>query len=42
LVDLTDLEGGWFQVVTRFTVEIEGNEKPACVADGVGRVLVDD
>ena len=41
LVDLTDLEGGWYQVVTRFTVEIDGNEKPACVADGVGRVLVD-
>jgi acyl dehydratase len=42
LVDLTDLGGGWYQAVTRFTVEIEGNEKPACVADGVGRVLVED
>src|SRR3954449_984451 len=32
-------EGGWFQVVTRFTVEVEGNEKPACVAESVGRAL---
>ncbi len=30
---------GWWQVVTRFTVEVEGQEKPACVADSVGRVL---
>jgi hypothetical protein len=25
--------------VTKYTVEVEGNEKPACVAEGVGRVL---
>jgi acyl dehydratase len=42
LVELTDLGGGWHQAVTRFTVEAEGTEKPVCVADGVGRVLVDD
>jgi len=42
LVELTDLGGGWHQAVTRFTVEAEGSEKPVCVADGVGRVLVDD
>ena len=41
IVEVSDLGGGWFQVVTRFTVEVEGTEKPACVADGVGRVLVD-
>ena len=41
LVELTDLGGGWHQAVTRFTVEAEGTEKPVCVADGVGRVLVD-
>ena len=30
---------GWWQVVTRFTVEVEGNDKPACVAESVGRAL---
>jgi acyl dehydratase len=41
IVDVADAPHGWYQVVTRFTVEIEGSEKPACVADSVGRVLVD-
>jgi acyl dehydratase len=41
IVDVSDVGGGWYQIVTRFTVEIEGGEKPACVADSVGRVLVD-
>jgi acyl dehydratase len=36
-----DLGGGWFHVVTRFTLEREGGDKPVCVADSVGRVLVD-
>lgn len=40
IVEVEDVGGGWHQVVTRFTVEVEGNEKPACVADSVGRVLV--
>jgi len=39
VVEVEDVGGGWWQVVTRFTVEVEGNEKPACVADSVGRVL---
>ena len=30
---------GWHQVITKFTVEVEGNEKPACVAESVGRLL---
>ena len=34
-----DVGGGWFQVTQRWTVEVEGNEKPACVAESVGRVL---
>jgi acyl dehydratase len=34
------LEGGWHHVVTRFVIEREGGEKPVCVADSVGRVLV--
>lgn len=42
IVEVTDLGGGWHQVVTRFTVEIEGGEKPACVADSVGRALVEE
>ena len=40
IVDVDDVGGGWYQVVTRVTVEVEGSEKPACVADSVGRVLV--
>jgi acyl dehydratase len=39
IVEVEEVGGGWFQVVTRFTVEVEGNEKPACVADSVGRAL---
>lgn len=42
LVEISDVGGGWYQVVTRFTVEAEGTEKPVCVGDSVGRVLVDD
>ena len=30
---------GWVQVVQRFTVEVRGEERPACVADSVVRVL---
>jgi acyl dehydratase len=30
---------GWYQVVTKFTVEVEGSDKPACVAESVGRAL---
>src|SRR5436305_4079571 len=40
VVSIDDVGGGWHQVVTRFTVEVEGNEKPACVAESVGRALV--
>ena len=42
IVEISDLGNGWHQIVTRFTVEAEGTEKPACVADSVGRVLVAD
>ena len=31
---------GWWQVTQSWTVEVEGSEKPACVAESVGRVLV--
>jgi acyl dehydratase len=39
LLSVDELDGGWFQVVTRFTVEREGEDKPVCVADSVGRFL---
>ena len=39
IVSVDDVGGGWWQVVTRFTVEVEGNEKPACVGESVGRAL---
>ena len=31
--------GAWTQIVQRFTVEVRGGERPACVADSVVRVL---
>ncbi len=39
-VSVDDVGGGWWQVVQRFTVEVQGSEKPCCVADSVGRALV--
>ena len=36
---IDELGDGWYQVVTRFTLEREGGEKPVCVADSVGRAL---
>jgi acyl dehydratase len=39
LLSVDEVGGGWYQTVTRFTVEVEGNEKPACVAEAVGRAL---
>jgi acyl dehydratase len=39
IVEIDDVGGGWFQIVTRFRVEVEGSQKPACVADSVGRAL---
>jgi len=35
-----ELGGGWYQITQKWTVEVEGSEKPACVAESVGRVLV--
>ena len=39
VVELDEVKGGWWQMVTRFTVEVEGSEKPCCVADSVARFL---
>ena len=41
LVEVTEIGGGWYQLVTRCTMEAQDTEKPACVADSVGRVLFD-
>ena len=40
VVGTDDKGNGWYEVVTRFTIEVEGNEKPAFVGDSVGRALV--
>lgn len=39
VVSVDEVGGGWWQVVTRFTVEVEGSDKPCCVGDSVGRAL---
>ena len=39
-VEVEDVGGGWWQIVQRWTVEVEGSEKPCCVADSVTRALV--
>jgi hypothetical protein len=41
LISVDELGGGWWHVVTRFEIEVEGGEKPCCVADSVGRALVE-
>ena len=39
VVSVDEVGGGWHQVVTRFTLEVEGNEKPCFVGDSVTRVM---
>jgi acyl dehydratase len=39
-ISVEEVGDGWWQIVTRFVVEIEGGEKPVCVGDSVGRALV--
>jgi acyl dehydratase len=39
VTEVEEVGDGWWQIVTRFTLEIEGGEKPCCVADSVGRAL---
>ena len=38
-LSVDEVGDGWHQVIQRWTVEVEGTEKPACVAESVGRVL---
>jgi acyl dehydratase len=40
LVSVEELGDGWWHVVTKFTVEGEGQDKPVCVAEAVGRALL--
>jgi acyl dehydratase len=39
IVSVDDVGGGWHQTVQRWTVEVEGNEKPVCVAESVARFV---
>jgi acyl dehydratase len=39
VLTVDEVEGGWYQITQKWTVEVEGSEKPACVAESVGRVL---
>jgi acyl dehydratase len=39
-LSVDEVGGGWYQIIQRWIVEVEGSEKPACVAESVGRVLV--
>jgi acyl dehydratase len=38
-VAVDDVGGGWHQIVYKWTVEVEGSEKPCCVAESVVRLL---
>jgi acyl dehydratase len=38
VVSIDEKSGGWWEV-TRFTLEVEGNEKPCFVGDSVTRVM---
>ena len=38
-LSVDEVGGGWHQLVQKWTVEIEGQEKPACFAESVVRLL---
>src|SRR3984893_12437289 len=40
LVSVEEKGGDWWEIIDRFTVEAEGAQKPACVAESVGRILL--
>jgi acyl dehydratase len=39
VVSVDEVGGGWWQVVTRFILDVEGSEKPCFVGDSVTRVM---
>ena len=38
VVSVDEKGGDWYEVITRFTIEVEGDEKPCFVGDSVTRV----
>jgi acyl dehydratase len=38
-LSVDEVGGGWYQITQKWTVEVEGSEKPACVAESVARLL---
>jgi acyl dehydratase len=42
IVSAEDVGNGWHEMVTRFTLEVEGSEKPCFVGDSVTRVMASD
>jgi acyl dehydratase len=39
LVSFDELEGGWWQAVTKFTTTVEGAAKPSFVGESVTRLM---
>jgi acyl dehydratase len=39
VLSVDEVGDGWWQITQKWTVEVDGSEKPACVAESVGRVL---
>jgi len=39
VISIDDVGGGWYQMITKFTLEVEGNEKPVFVGESVARFL---
>jgi acyl dehydratase len=39
VLSVDEVGDGWWQITQKWTIEVEGSEKPACVAESVGRVL---
>ncbi len=39
LVAVDAVGAGWWQVVQKFTIEVESHPKPACVAESIVRIL---
>ena len=39
LVSFDELEGGWLQAVTKFTITVEGASKPSFVGESVTRLM---
>jgi acyl dehydratase len=40
VLTVDEVGDGWWQITQKWTVDVEGSEKPACVAESVGRALV--